>query len=389
VTILSQRARVAQLLALFVGSAVMLSLIGLVFIYEASSILAGEQKNDAAFYLKRQAKGLVIGIVIAIAVSMIPLRILQTYAGKMFWLALCITLVPLIFSSCAVKIHGSTRWLSLGGHALQPSELMKVLMVPCIASYITDKDGVMLHHSARSLIIVLFIAACAAVVFLSQPDFGQAALVMLTVCCIGLITYQYPVRLFLLAIPLALIAGMLIVIQPYRLKRIMTFLRPWDDPQGSGFQIIQSLIAIGSGGWGGRGIAQSQQKYFYLPMQHTDFIFAIIAEEMGLIGSCCVIGLYAIVLYAGVQLALRMRNMWASMTILGQTILISLQALMNLAVATGMAPTKGIGLPFLSYGVSSLLACSCMIGIVIACVRHHLNYSIHEHHYAASALKYG
>ena len=161
----------------------------------------------------------------------------------------------------------------------------------------------------------------------------------------------------------------LIAMHPYRIRRILTFLNPWADPQGAGFQIIQSFIAIGSGGLWGLGIGQSKQKFFYLPMQHTDFIFSIIAEEVGLIGALCIVTCFMVILYTGLRMALLQTDLFARYTIAGFVILISLQALINLAVATGLLPTKGIGLPFISYGNSSLVSTLAMVGFILSILK--------------------
>jgi cell division protein FtsW len=158
--------------------------------------------------------------------------------------------------------------------------------------------------------------------------------------------------------------ALLIAIRPYRMKRFLTFLNPWEDPQGAGFQIIQSLIAIGSGHWGGTGIAHSKQKFFYLPMQHTDFIFSIIAEESGFIGCFFLISLYMLLLYFGIRIAMQLPTVFAQLTVIGYTTLISLQTIINMAVATGLVPTKGIGLPFISYGNTALVCNLLMVSII-------------------------
>jgi cell division protein FtsW len=151
----------------------------------------------------------------------------------------------------------------------------------------------------------------------------------------------------------------------YRLKRIITFLNPWQDPKGAGFQIIQSFIAIGSGSTTGVGIGQSKQKFFYLPMQHTDFIFSIIAEEIGFFGSCCIVALYLLFLYAGLKSASLQEDLFAQYAIAGCTLLLSLQALINISVTVGLMPTKGIGLPFISYGNSSLATAITVVGLIL------------------------
>jgi cell division protein FtsW len=180
-------------------------------------------------------------------------------------------------------------------------------------------------------------------------------------------------RYILITLGLAIPVGFfLIIMQPYRLKRILTFLHPWNDPQGSGFQIIQSLIAIGSGSWTGAGISASKQKFFYLPMQHTDFIFSIIAEETGFIGSCIILLLFTTLLYLGIKIANQLTDTFSYIVVLGFVLLTSLQAFIAIAVATGVAPTKGIGLPFVSYGNTALSCNIAMIGLISNIVHHEL-----------------
>jgi cell division protein FtsW len=372
-------------LTILLTATLLLTLVGLLFIYAASSVFALEHKGTATFYLKKQSVGLVAGIICALIVSYIPSRLLQKYAWLAFLAGATITLLPLICSSYSHTIHGSTRWLSLGkGFAIQPSEILKVTLIPYIASLLTRTSATHIDPSLKHICAALSVAGCAALILLLQPDFGQAMLIMATTMCLAALTYRYPHHLLVIALPLVFMSIILILMQPYRLRRIMTFLHPWDDPRGAGFQIIQSLIAIGSGGLSGVGIAQSQQKYFYLPMQHTDFIFSIISEETGFIGALFLIILYLSLLYAGIRLALSMRTAWQTIVVSGSTVLISLEALINLAVTTGTAPTKGIGLPFVSYGVSSLIGHSCMIGIIIACARDQRN---KESEYTVSASR--
>jgi len=176
-------------------------------------------------------------------------------------------------------------------------------------------------------------------------------------------------------IPVIPLTILLVFLKPYRLHRILTFLNPWEDRQGAGFQIIQSLIAIGSGKWLGVGIAQSKQKFFYLPMQHTDFIFSIIAEEVGFIGALFLILLYVLLFYTGFRIAWHIKDPFCQFTVLGFIILINLQAIINLCVTTGLLPTKGIGLPFVSYGNSSLMCMLAIVGIIINCAKNEKQYS--------------
>lgn len=356
-----------QTVTLFLGTVIFLIIIGLIFIYSSSSVFALEKYGSAQYFVKKQMIGLVLGFLGFCFFSAIPVKLLKKLSPFFFFGALlitCMTLVPKL----TVKIHGSSRWVSLWLFTFQPSELLKITFVPYIA-YFLEKKKFKLSSLTQGYFPFLLIVGITAGVLLLQPDFGQAVTMSTTALLMFFVLHTSVRHIMYTLIPLIPITGMLILLKPYRFKRILTFLDPWSDPQGAGFQIIQSLIAIGSGNITGVGIAQSRQKYFYLPMQHTDFIFSIIAEESGFIGASAIIGLYALFLYLGVRLAWHVKNMFCMLTILGFVILISLQALINLFVATGLVPTKGIGLPFISYGNSALVAHLCMIGIIVACAQ--------------------
>ena len=217
----------------------------------------------------------------------------------------------------------------------------------------------------RSYISFLCILGITSLILLKQPDFGLTVTLALTGFILLFIAHFKGKHLLITLGALLPVAIALILLKPYRLQRILTFLDPWSDPQGAGFQIIQSLIAIGSGGWFGLGISHSKQKFFYLPMQHTDFIFSIIAEETGFVGSLCIVSLYVLITYYGIRIAWYLTDPFARFTVLGFVIMTSLQALINLAVTTGLVPTKGIGLPFVSYGNTGLVCNLMMIGLIM------------------------
>jgi cell division protein FtsW len=356
-----------QAVTLFLGTVIFLIIIGLIFIYSSSSIFALEKYGSAQYFVKRQLIGLIIGFLGFSFFSALRVKYLRKLAPLFFFgtLALtCLTLIP----QFTVRIHGSSRWISLWFFTFQPSELLKVTFIPYIA-YFLEKKKFKLGSLIQGYLPFLCIVALTAGALLLQPDFGQALTISITAICMIFVLHTSMQHILYTVIPLIPITGLLIILKPYRFKRILTFLDPWSDPQGAGFQIIQSLIAIGSGNITGVGIAQSRQKFFYLPMQHTDFIFSIIAEEAGFIGASLIIGLYTLFLYLGIRIAWHLKNTFCMLTVLGFVILISLQAIINLFVATGLVPTKGIGLPFISYGNSALIAHLCMIGIIVACAK--------------------
>ena len=231
--------------------------------------------------------------------------------------------------------------------------------------YLLAKKQYRVSSLIHGYLPLLCVMGVTALLLLKQPDFGEAVTLCSTAFLLLFIAHcQTKHLVFTLGSALPLI-GILIYMQPYRIKRILTFLDPWEDPQGAGFQIIQSLIAIGSGNITGVGIAQSKQKFFYLPMQHTDFIFSIIAEETGFIGASLLILLFVLFLYTGLKIASGLKDSFAYYTTTGYVLLTSLQALINLFVATGLVPTKGLGLPFISYGNSALLCNVAMLGLII------------------------
>lgn len=351
----------------FLSVIAFLVIIGLIFIYSSSSVFALEKFGSAQYFVKKQLFGLLLGLGGFIAFSSLPVKYLQKLSPLLFFGTLFLTALTLV-PQLMVKIHGSSRWLALPFFTFQPSELLKVTFIPYIA-YFLEKKKFKLSSLTQGYLPFLVIIGITAGILLAQPDFGQALTVSVTALLMFFVLHTNMHYMIYTLIPLIPLTGLLIVLKPYRFQRILTFLDPWKDPQGAGFQIIQSLIAIGSGNFTGVGIAQSRQKFFYLPMQHTDFIFSIIAEEVGFIGASSIIGLYMLFLYLGVQLAWHLKNMFCMLTVLGFVIIISLQAIINLFVTTGLVPTKGIGLPFISYGNSALIAHLCMIGIIVSCTR--------------------
>ena len=356
-------------LRIFLGIITTLIIIGLIFIYSASSVFALEQFGSAHYYVKKQIIGLILGIGTLIAARLIPFKTIKKFSPLIFIITLGLTILT-AFPFLARTVHGSSRWIKIAGFSFQPSEFLKVSLVLYLSYFLTKKE-----HSINALlhtfIPFLVIIGIPALILLKQPDFGLTVTLGMTsfmLLFIANISIQRLLIMFGSFIPV--VAG-LIYLQPYRLKRITTFLNPWADAQGAGFQIIQSLIAIGSGSFWGIGISNSKQKFFYLPMQHTDFIFSIIAEETGFVGSTLLVVLYMLFLYFGLRIAWQLTDTVAQLAIAGFVLLISLQAFINIAVATALAPTKGMGLPFISYGNSALIAHLCMVGLIINMVSEH------------------
>jgi len=349
-------------LRFFLLISLILSLFGFVFIYSASSAFALERFGASHYFLKKQLSFFLLGLLGFSFFAFTPFLFWKRYAPLFFYISLILaslTLVP----SLSVSIHGSSRWLELYGIKFQPSEVLKFFLFIYVASFLEklQKGKITFWYSVipfwGSLLLSFF-------VLLKQPDFGTAATIIATLMILFFIAgfdWKYLLVTFLLAIPFF---SFLIYSKSYRLNRILIFLNPWSDPQGRGFQIIQSLIAIGSGGFWGVGISNSKQKFFYLPMQHTDFVFSIIAEEVGFIGICFVLALYILFCYLGFKIALQLKDLFAFFATLGFVTLISLQIVVNLMVTTGLLPTKGLGLPFISYGGTALVILFCMLGLI-------------------------
>lgn len=345
-----------------------LVVVGILFVYSSSSVFALETYGSSGYFVKKHLIGLCIGLIGLTICRLISLDRLYALTPYFFISTLGLTALTLT-SKFGVHIHGSSRWLRLGPVTFQPSELLKIAFIMYLAYFLEHKEG-KLGSFTRSYLPFIVVVGITCLILLQQPDFGMSVTIAATAFMLYFIMHTNSKQLLVTAFAcIPLLIG-LIVMRPYRIKRIMTFLNPWEDPRGAGFQIIQSLIALGSGSWFGAGISQSKQKFFYLPMQHTDFIFSIIAEETGFIGSISLITLYMLFLYFGIRIAWHTKNIFCMVTTLGFVLLTTLQAFINIAVATGLAPTKGIGLPFVSYGNSSLVASLCMVGIVINCVEH-------------------
>ncbi len=337
-----------------------------IFVYSSSSIFALEKFGNSLYFLKKQCIGFIIGLIAALAIQYIRPTLLKNGAPYFFWASVFLTSLTLIptFSS---TIHGSSRWLKIPGFSFQPSELIKISLIIYLAYIISSKrHKYSFWHGYAPVMAILIIPS---LILLKQPDFGLTVTLFLTTL-IMLFVANYEIKhvAYTLA-SLIPVGGFLIWMRPYRVKRVLTFLNPWEDPKGAGFQIIQSLIAIGSGGFWGVGIGNSKQKFFYLPMQHTDFIFSIIAEEAGFIGCIFIIFLYIALLYYGIKLALSTDDLFTRFIIFGFVIITNLQATINIGVATGLLPTKGIGLPLISYGNTTLVCNLIMIGIITKLIR--------------------
>lgn len=366
-----------SMLYFFISIIMTCVIIGLVFIYSSSSIYAFERLGSSDYYLKKQLIGLVLGGVALLIIRFLPLSFIKRLSPWVFCAMMALTVLTFI-PGIGQSIHGSHRWISIAGFGFQPSEALKMSFVVYLA-YLLAKKQYRVTSFTQGYLPLMSIVGITSLLLLKQPDFGQAVTLCITAFLLFFVAQCQTKHLLFTLGSIAPLLSFLIYMKPYRIRRVLTFLNPWDDPHGSGFQIIQSLIAIGSGNVTGVGIAQSKQKFFYLPMQHTDFIFSIIAEEMGFVGSFLLITLFILFLYSGLKIASTLRDPFSYYVTTGYVLLITIQTILNICVASGLLPTKGLALPFISYGNSGLLCNIAMIGLIINCVYSNEEYLLNSH----------
>jgi cell division protein FtsW len=341
-------------------------LLGLIMVTSASISIASKESGNAFSYLERQLVLCVIGFVLAGIVFCVRSEFLE----KMAWPLLIIAIAMLFFvliPGLGHVVNGSRRWIRLLGFNFQASELARVLVLIFIASYAVRREEE-LRSSAMGLIKPMGLLAFVALLLLAEPDFGAASVLFLT----GFgILFIAGARLRYVLIGAAVVVGagvLLVVMAPYRLQRVTSFLDPWADPFNSGFQLTQSLIAIGRGEWFGVGLGESVQKLFYLPEAHTDFLFAVLAEELGLVGVAATLALFIALVWRSfwiAQLASRAGLKFQSYLALGFGLWLGAQALINIGVNMGVLPTKGLTLPLMSYGRSSMIVTLAWVGLLM------------------------
>ena len=352
------------------GVAVVLLSAGVVMVYSASAIVAADRFRDPYFFLKKQLFWALLGSVamlVAVRVDYRHLEKLVTPALIVAGVLLVLVLVP----PFGQAINGTRRWIRLGVVSFQPAELAKLALVLYLAAFVA-RGQEQLSDLRRGLLPPLLVAGVFAALVFVQPDLGNClTLIALTFGLLYLAgsPARYLGWALAPALPLLAIA---IYAAPYRLRRMTAFWDPWSDARGSGFQIIQSWLAFGNGGLLGQGIGGSRQKLFYLPESHTDFIFAVIGEELGFVGAAVFVALFAVLIWRGLRVGLRAPDAFGTHLALGITLLIAIQTLLNLGVVTGLLPTKGLPLPFISFGGSALLVTMVGTGVL-------LNISQHAH----------
>ncbi|MFV0393713.1 MAG: putative lipid II flippase FtsW [Coprobacillaceae bacterium] len=336
--------------------------VGLLMVYSASNIWAQYKFDDSLYYIKRQALFAVIGIIGMFIVSNIDYHLYQKHYKKLLYGTILLLILVLIPGVGSVR-GGSRSWFNLGIISLQPSELFKIAMIIYTAHYISENYHKM--KKIRNSIPLFLVLGIGFGLIMFQPDFGSA-MVMACSIIVMLIVSPFPFKYFIMLGGLGVlgIVGM-VISAPYRLARITAYLDPFADPLGSGFQMIQSLYAIGPGGLLGVGFNNSIQKHFYLPEPQTDFIFAIFCEEFGLIGGAVLIGLYGYLIYHVLKISNHTKDLFGCFLMIGIISLIGIQTLINLGVVVGLFPVTGVTLPLMSYGGSSLTITLISFGILL------------------------
>ncbi|MBN1957756.1 MAG: putative lipid II flippase FtsW [Desulfuromonadales bacterium] len=340
-----------------------LTCIGVVMVYSSSAIMAAERFNDGFYFLKRQLAYALTGCLLMIGAAYFKYQNWRKIA--VFSLLASIVLLSLVFiPGLGVRVGGAMRWLRLPGLTLQPAELVKLALVLYLAHSLTRKKE-KVRSLSKGYLPYMVVLGLLLGMLLKQPDLGSAMIiagVALAMLIVAGVRWLYILPTILMTLP---VLYFLVMQVDYRRRRIMAFLDPWDDPFDTGFQIIQSLVAFGKGGVLGQGLGIGEQKLFYLPEAHTDFIFSVIGEELGLIGVLVVAALFLLLVLCGIRVALLCQDPFGRNLAFGLSLLLGLEAFVNLAVCMGLLPTKGLALPFISYGGTSLVVSLVAVGILL------------------------
>ncbi len=340
--------------------------IGLIMVASSSISVADRNFSNPFYYFQRQSLFVFMGIVAAITVFKI--RLAQWEKSSMALLIFALLLLVLVLVPGLGKtVNGSTRWLPLGIINLQVSELAKLFLVVYVSGYLV-RHGDAVRSSLSGFLKPMMTVGVAGLLLLMEPDFGATVVIMGTVLAMTFLAGARFVQFISFVTIFVSAALLLVVTSPYRMQRITSFANPWEDPFDSGFQLTQSLIAIGTGGWFGTGLGGSVQKLFYLPESHTDFLFAVLSEELGFVGVTMVVLLYGALFFRSFKIASQAEasgNYFAAYVAYGIGIWLSMQAMINMGVNTGLLPTKGLTLPLMSYGGSSLIVCCMAVGLLM------------------------
>ena len=342
---------------------IIISLFGTLMIYSSSNVWAEYKFNDPYKYLKSQALFLILGYIVMFIIAKFPYQKYKKLSNIIFFICLGMLILVLIPGIGTIR-NGSRSWFGIGSLGIQPSEFTKIGLIIFTSKYLSNntKDLKNIKKGVLPILGVLFLVFA---LIMLEPDFGTDVVIVMTIIILLFISgvkMNFFIKLGILGL-LGIV--ILVIIAPYRMERIVSFINPWSDPLGSGFQIIQSLYAIGPGGLLGLGLGNSVQKHFYLPEPQTDFIFSIISEEFGFMGVLIVSSLFITIIYCGFKIAMNCEDYFGKYLAFGITFGLAFQTMLNLMVVVGLIPVTGVTLPFLSYGGSSLLISLISIGILL------------------------
>lgn len=334
--------------------------VGLLFVYSASNYSAEQTYGNKCYFVAKQAVGAAVGIAAFFLCANISLAFV-----KKLWIvgvAVSAVLLGLVFvPGIGIENYGAKRWIGFGGFSLQPSEIAKFAYVLFCSVYMARFDMTKLHYA----VVPLAVGGALCLLIITEPNMSVTvcvAAVMVVMLFLGGVKWRY---FLLMSLPLVVAAPVLIIIEPYRVQRLLAFLDPWASPKGEGYQLIQSLYALGSGGWFGVGLFNSRQKYRFLPFAESDFVFSVIGEETGLFGCLVVFVLFVVLILRGVRIAFNSKGKFEFFLASGITAVIAVQTLVNFAVVTGSIPPTGLPLPFISYGGTSLVVFMSAAGLLV------------------------
>jgi len=339
-----------------------LALFGVVMVYSASAIIAVQENHSQFHYVLKQGIWTLIGFGAMFVMMRFDYQRLNR--GWIVYGLLLVTVLLLLAVFAFPPVNGARRWIKLSGFSAQPSELAKLALAIFVA-YVIERRAGDERSFWKTFVPCMFALAIFAGLVAKEPDLGTAlmlAIIAFAMCFAGGVR---PRHLAMATVPALLFVGAMLIFTPFRMRRLVAFINPWADAQGTGYQVVQSLIAVGSGGQHGLGFAQGRQKLLFLPFAHSDFIFAVIGEELGLIGALIVIFVFAVFLWRGMRAALRAPDRFGMLLGIGIVVGIVAQALLNMSVVLALLPTKGIPLPFISYGGSSLVPTLAGVGILL------------------------
>ncbi len=350
---------------ILMGAVLVLVCCGLVFVYSASWYSAYNDYGNEYYFVFKQSVGALVGLV-----AMVVCMACNIQWIKKLWIvgiACSIVLLLLVFvPGIGIENYGASRWIGFGGFSIQPSEIAKFAYVLFCAVYMSSRDMSKLANA----IVPLSVGFVLCVLIIIEPNMS-ITMCMALIMLIMLFLSGVKLKHFALAcLPLLIAVPLLILLEPYRMQRLIAYLDPWASPKDEGYQLIQSLYALGSGGWFGLGLFNSRQKYEFLPFSESDFIFSIIGEEIGLVGCLFILSLYIIVIYRGIKIAIRCKERYTAYLSAGIVAVIAVQSLINFAVVTGSMPPTGLPLPFISYGGTSLVVFMSATGLLLNCSKY-------------------